>query len=106
MVVWWFPASAGIPRCRFAPAPPSLCERGRPPLSFGHFPLSFWSFWRGKPGPARPPRAVRERPLRVPAFAGMTMLGLVWGVVFGSVLGVVVDGFSGVVYVPEAPSVV
>ncbi len=32
-----FPASAGIPRCRFAPAPPSLRERGgpsspRPPL--------------------------------------------------------------------------
>ena len=39
-----FPASAGIPRCRFAPAPPSLCERGVPPLSFGHFPRE-----RGKP---------------------------------------------------------
>ncbi len=33
-------------------------------------------------------------------------LELVWGVVFGSVLGVVVDGFSGVFDVPEAPSVV
>ncbi len=50
MVGWWFafwvggglrfPASAGIPRCRFAPAPPSLRERGVPPLSFGHFPMN------------------------------------------------------------------